>query len=204
MNVFQTRVDTDSLALLDDEKYAAPLVAAARILLSTAQHLRASDSPPDKSDLDELAFHAALAFAMHGNFPSARAAMSEVSDGYFQSSDTFRMVAAICDPGGKFVHIPSDGVFEAFRLAWRKVFRNPSQAVREQTFLRAMETFTATARSGSMTEGALVLGGRMAAHQAKRLATANLLKLAPEIPEWFVINAVKSGMVTLLPPQYIL
>lgn len=204
MNVFQTRVDIDSLALLDNEKYAAPLVAAARILLSTVQHLRASDSPSDKSDLDELAFHAALAFAMHGNFPSARAAMSEVSEDYFQSSDTFRMVATICDPGGKFVRIQSDGVFEEFRVAWRRAFRNPSQAVREKTFLRALETFIATARCGSMKEGALVLGGRMAAHQAKRLATANLLELAPEIPEWFVRNAVKSGMVTLLPPQYIL
>lgn len=204
MNVFQTRVDIDSLALLDDEKYAAPLVAAARILLSTAQHLRTSESPPDKSDLDELALNAALAFAMHGNFPSARATLSEISEGYLQSSDTFRMAAAICDPGGKFVRTQSDGIFEEFRVAWRRAFRNPSQAVREQTFLRALEIFTATARSGSMTEGALVLGGRMAAHQAQRLATANLLELASEIPEWFVRNAVKSGMVTLLPPQYIL
>ena len=28
MNVFQTRVDVDSLELLDDERHAAPLVAA--------------------------------------------------------------------------------------------------------------------------------------------------------------------------------
>lgn len=204
MNVFQTRVDVDSLALLDDEKYAAPLVAAARILLSTAQHLRASENPPAESDIDELAFHAALAFAMHGNFPSARAALSEVSEGFFQSSDTFRMVAAICDPGGKFVRTRSAGVFEEFRLHWRKALRNTNQSVRAEAFASALKTFTGIARRGSMTEGAVLLGGRMAAHQAKRLATANLLELAPEIPEWFVKNAVKSGMVTLLPPQHIL
>ena len=204
MNVFQARVDVDSLERLDDEQHAAPLVATARILLSTAQHLRTSEIPPAELDLDELAFHAALAFAMHGNFPSARAALSEVSEGFFESNETFRMVATICDPSGIFVRTQGDGVFEEFRSDWRKAFRNRSQNVRAEAFARALKTFTATARKGLMMEGALVLGGRMAAHQAQRLATANLLDLAPEIPEWFVKNAVESGMVTLLPPQRVL
>ena len=204
MNVFQTRVDVDSLELLDDERHAAPLVAAARILLSTAQYLKTSEIPPEELDLDELAFHAALAFAMHGNFPSAHAALAEVSQGFLESSETFRMVAAICDPIGIVARTQSDGVFEEFRSDWRKALRNRSQKIRAEAFARALVTFTATARNGSMTEGALVLGGRMAAHQAQRLATANLLELAPEIPEWFIKNAVKSGMVTLLPPQRVL
>ncbi len=204
MNVFQTRVDIDSLELLDDERHAAPLVAAARILLSTAQHLRTSDDPPENSDIDELTFHAALAFAMHGNFPSAHAALAEVSQGFLDSSETFRMVAAICDPSGTRVRTRSDGVFEEFRCQWRRALRNPSPEVRTDAFARALDTFAATARAGSMMEGALVLGGRMAAHQAKRLATANLLEHASEIPDWFVKNAIKSGMVTLLPPQHVL
>ncbi|MEF8709125.1 MAG: DEAD/DEAH box helicase [Candidatus Accumulibacter propinquus] len=204
MNAFQTRVDIDSLELLDDERHAAPLVAAARILLSTAQYLKTSEIPPEELDLDELAFHAALAFAMHGNFPSAHAALAEVSQGFLESSETFRMVAAICDPIGIVARTQNDGVFEEFRSDWRKALRNRSQKIRAEAFARALVTFTATARNGSMTEGALVLGGRMAAHQAQRLATANLLELAPEIPEWFIKNAVKSGMVTLLPPQRVL
>lgn len=204
MNVFQTRVDVDALELLDDERNAAPLVAAARILLSTAQHLRTSEDPPESSDIDELIFHAALAFAMHGNFPSAHAALAEVSQAFFESSETFRMVAAICNPRGALARTQSDGVFEGFRYQWARALRNPRQEIRADAFARALDTFAATARAGSMTEGALVLGGRMAAHQAKRLATANLFEHAPEIPGWFVKNAIKSGMVTLLPPQHVL
>lgn len=204
MNVFQTRVDIHSLKLLDDEQHAAPLMAAARILLSTAQHLKTSEDPPENSDIDELSFYAALAFAMHGNFPSAHAALAEVSQGFLDSSETFRMVAAICDPSGTLAHTRSDGVFEKFRYQWRKALRNPSREIRTDTFALALEIFATTARAGSMMEGALVLGGRMAAHQAKRLATANLLEQAPEIPDWFVKNTIKSGMVTLLPPQHVL
>lgn len=204
MNAFQLRLDAGSLEALDDERIAAPLIAAARILQSTSQHLRcvvdATDDTPD-----ELSFYAALAFAMHGNFPSAHAALAAVSQEYVAQSIAFRMVAAICDPTSQMARIRSpDESFEPFRKHWYRALRFANQEARTEAFYQAWAMFTKAAREGSMAEGALLLGGRMAANQARRLATINLLEETPEIPGWFVRNAVKTGMVTLLPPQHVL
>lgn len=202
MNAYQLRVTPASLELLDSEENAAPLVAAARILQSTSQHLRRSEAPPDIEEVDELSFQAALAFAMHGNFPSARAALADVSKDYLSSNDTIRMVSAICDPGGQQAPVRSDAPFSDYFLRlWYRAFRGTSRAIRVVSFSRAMEHFARIVREMPMSEGALYLGGRMAAHQAMRLATANLFYSAPEIPSWFVANTIESRLVTLLPPQ---
>ncbi|SDE54198.1 helicase [Massilia sp. PDC64] len=204
INAFQVRVNIKALEALDDERNAQPLVAAARILQSTAQHLR-REKRANSADLDELSFHAAVAFAMHGNFPSARAALSDVSSDFIEDSLVFRMVAAICDPCHDSVrHRSADSEFEPFRLQWYRALRNASSQVRATSFDSALTFFTTAARAGIMAEGALLLGGRMAAHQARRLATANLLDDAPEIPDWFIRNSIRAGMVTLLPPQHVL
>lgn len=205
ISAFQVRVHVEALEALDDESNARPLVAAARILQSTAQYLRRATEPPNIADLDDLSFHAALAFAMHGNFPSARAALSDVSSGFIKESLVYRMVAAICVPSDTLVLFPSDdSVFERFRRCWNLALRRASYQGRTKAFDRALELFTDAAMAGTMAEGALLLGGRMAAHQARRLATANLRVDAPEIPIWFIRNSIKAGMVTLLPPQHIL
>jgi helicase len=202
MNSYQLRVSVESLKVLDSEKNAAPLVAAARILQSTSQHLRRSDLSPQAEEVDELSLQAALAFAMHGNFPSARAALADVSAAYLSSNDTIRMIAAICDPWGvQALSRNTDSYTVNFSRPWHDALRGETTEFRKQSFTRAMKYFSRIVLERPMSEGALFLGGRMAAHQAMRLATANLLQSAPEIPSWFVVNAVKSGLVTLLPPQ---
>jgi len=202
MNSYQIRVNVEALEVLDSEENAAPLVAAARILQSTSQHLRRSEPPPETEEVDELSFQAALAFAMHGNFPSARAALADVSAEYLSSNDTIRMVAAICDPCGPQARLRNVDRFAGnFFRSWYRALRGASKEYRETSFARAMSYFSHIVLDRPMSEGALYLGGRMAAHQAMRLATANLLQSAPEIPSWFVVNSVKSRLVTLLPPQ---
>jgi helicase len=205
ISAFQVRVNVGALEALDDESKAQPLVAAARILQSTAQHLRSGGDPSRSADIDELSFHAALAFAMHGNFPSARAALSDVSSDYIGRSLVYRMVTAICDPCDRSVRFSSDdGEFEPFRLQWYRALRRRRSQLRAEAFDSALKLFTEAALAGTMAEGALLLGGRMAAYQARRLATANLIESAPEIPEWFIRNSIRAGMVTLLPPQHML
>lgn len=205
MNSYQLRVNVESLELLDSEENAAPLVAAARILQSTSQHLRRSEPPAETEDVDELSFQASLAFAMHGNFPSARAALADVSADYLSSSETIRMVAAICDPcGAQALSKKTDKYAANFSRPWYFALRGKNKQYRENSFALAMRYFSRIVLEKPMSEGALYLGGRMAAHQAMRLATANLLQSAPEIPSWFVSNAVKSRLVTLLPPQLML
>ncbi|MGX5885570.1 DEAD/DEAH box helicase [Burkholderia gladioli] len=202
MNSYQLRVSVESLEVLDSEENAAPLVAAARILQSTSQHLRRSELPPETEEVDELSFQAALAYAMHGNFPSARAALAHVSADYRSSNETIRMVAAICDPFGAEAFLGNiDPYATNFSRPWYDALTGAKREYREQSFARAMRYFSRIVRERPMSEGALYLGARMAAHQAMRLATANLLQIAPEIPSWFVVNAVKSQLVTLLPPQ---
>lgn len=205
ISAFQVRVNVEALEALDDESNAQPLVAAARILQSTAQHLRRGKPPSNNADIDDLALHAALAFAMHGNFPSARAALSDVSPDFIEESLMFRMVVAICNPNDKSVRSRSNSIeFEPFRRHWNRALRHTNSQVRTEAFKHTLKLFTETAMAGSMAEGALLLGGRMAAHQARRLATANLLDDAPEIPKWFIRNSIKAGTVTLLPPQHML
>jgi helicase len=205
MNAFQVRINIESLEALDDESTAQPLIAAARILQSTAQHLRRTVEATNGAEFDELSFYAAIAFAMHGNFPSARATLTEVSTNFVEQSLVLRMVAAICDPCAMSVQSSSmDSEFEPFRVAWRRAFRHSDIETRAKAFNNALKLFTGAAMAGTMAEGALLLSGRMAAHQARRLATVNLLNDAPEIPDWFIRNAIKTGMVTLLPPQHTL
>jgi helicase len=202
MNAYQLRVDFKSLEVLDSEENAAPLVAAARILQSTSQHLRRSETPPETEEIDELSFQAAIAFAMHGNFPSARAALADVSAEYLSSNDTIRMVAAICDPGGLRAPPRNDDPYVVnFSWPWYNALRSQDKGQRRESFDCAMKFFSRIVRDRPMSEGALYLGGRMAAHQAMRLATANLLQSAPDIPAWFIVNTIESRLVTLLPPQ---
>ena len=171
---------------------AQPLVAAARILQSTAQNLRRETNPPNVADLDDLSFHAALAFAMHGNFPSARAALSDVSSGYLKESLVFRMVAAICDPSSKYVRYRSlDVNFNEFRSWWYRALRHSNKRRRTEAFENALELFTEAAKAGTMAEYALLLGGRMAANQARRLATVNLLTTLPKFRDGLSCNPSK-------------
>lgn len=223
MSEFQDLEGDEQLALLDREEHAAPLLAAARILQSTAEQLRRSANPPNSLELDELHFYAALAFAMQGNFPSAKASLSEVSQDFIALSVTFKMVACICDPcsdfalsvdsggdiplvanrGGESRSQVSAGVirFEQFRVAWFHAVREPDPTSRRSLFEAAMDVFFKAAFNGSIAEGALALSGRMAAEQAMRLAAARLIAVGGGIPRWFIENSIEAGLVTLLPPQ---
>lgn len=160
INAFQIRVDEETLEALDDESKARPLVAAARILQSTAQHLRQAKKRPVDDDFDDLlgdenlsidedlndlSFYAALAFAMHGNFPSARAVLADVDPSYIRKSQVFRMVAAICEPSSYDVRYESDEIngsneaeFKRFRRFWKRTFYHSSVSARAEAFASAL------------------------------------------------------------------
>lgn len=207
LTVFHTKREWEDLARFDDETYAAPLVAAARTLQSTAQHRKMAPEPADQDEIDELYFFSSLAYAMHGNFPSAKAVIGEVSPQFLGSSPTFRMAAIVCDTSRAFAQQPQDvdARVDEFRQLWAKAMSRSNRSERLSNLADALTLFRNVARYRAMLgkpiEGAIVLHVRMAAHQASRLATANLLESTPEIPHWFVSNAIHAGMPTLLPPQ---
>lgn len=201
MGSYQTAALDDELRTLDNERAAAPLIAAARTLLSTAQYLDAQHSD-DTEAVNELYLNSSLAFAMYGNFPSAKVAISEISPGYIKSSVTRRMVAAICDPYG-YVRQAAPGIepLNQFLALWSACLMGQDSKARRTALEDAIAVLMRQALSEGLSTGALALNARVAALQAQRLAVSNLLENAPEIPAWFVQQAIDSGLFTLLPPQ---
>jgi len=203
MTLYQMLEENSELANLDEEKSAAPLIAAARILLSTAQYRSSQPEELDNGEVDRLRLNAALAFAMYGNFPSASAVLAEVSEVFRATSTTIQMVAFVCDPRECFrVNETKFGPEVCkFLELWKVALTADRLATRTAYSTAARELLIDTALRGSVEDAALAMSTRMAARQAERLATANLYEAAPELPNWFVRQAIKSGLLTLLPPQ---
>jgi helicase len=176
MTVFQTKTLDEDLEELDNEANAAPLVAAARILQSTAQHRRNEEDAVEDGEVDELLLNAALAFAMQGNFPSASAVLSEVRQPFLAASPTYRMVALVCDPRravSESLRRYTQPV-RVFLEPWKGALTLSVRSERLAAFNVAMKQLLQTAMEGSTAERALALSARMAAHQARRLAVVNL------------------------------
>lgn len=189
---------------LDDEENASPLIAAARTLLSNAEHLSESDFPDVVSN-DALRLRAALAHAMYGNFPSARAAIVSLPEVYFLHSPLRCIAASVLSPASDIAtreHDPISGL-EGFRHHWYYSLRKYSQIEREKYFAEALRILgLAAVNATDSLERSLALSIEVSMKQAFRLAIANLYQLTPEIPGWFVQNSIFSGTLTLLPPQY--
>ncbi|AMP06131.1 DEAD/DEAH box helicase [Collimonas pratensis] len=201
---YQLEGTQDGMDLLDDEENASPLIAAARTLLSSAEHLSLSEFP-DQVSIDALRLHAGIAHAMYGNFPSARAAVSDLPETYFCHSPMRCLAAVVISPTSDLAvryKDPIDGV-ENFRWNWYHALRNVDRDQRQLHFSEALRLLGVIAlNAGDSSDMSLALSVDVSMKQAFRLATINMLQLAPEIPTWFVINTVASGIVTLLPPQY--
>ncbi|MES3022777.1 MAG: DEAD/DEAH box helicase [Pseudomonadota bacterium] len=194
------------MSLLDDEVTATPLIAAARTLLSCAEHLKLIPSQ-EIGAIHELYLFAGLAHAMYGNFPSAKAAISNLPEDFFRLSPMRCIVACVLDPSGSLATRPDDPVADLhfFRGNWYRALREPDPVARRAYFNAASTLLGKIAlESANSSDRSFALNIDLSMKQAFRLATANLHELAPEIPQWFVANTIASGILTLLPPQYYL
>lgn len=204
MSSYQLEETANELQALDDENNAAPLIAAARTLQSTAEHLSLSEGPNEER-FNELMLYASVAHAMCGNFPSARAALEKVAP-LFQLSSPMRYIASVvCDSTGSLATASKDVIdgIEGFRHYWFHALRKTTSQERNQALRQANLVLQKVAVERSTSgDRALALSIEVAMKQASRLATASLFEMAPEIPSWFVSNSIQTGIVTLLPPQY--
>lgn len=194
-------LETDSeLVFLYDESNAAPLIAAARILSSLGAHLKRVDTA-DSEHADALLLHGATAFAMHGNFPSARAVMRELSEAYVNGSPVRLVTAAICDPSsvGKLLAQDLDQPVRDTLELWQLFLERGSAQLQE----KLLEEISQWMLGPSLSDAGLIRAARVALRQAFILATANLLH-APEIglPVDFIRRLIRAEVLTLLPPQY--
>jgi hypothetical protein len=93
MGIYQD-LTAGSVERLYDEKNALPLIAASRILDAAAQH---SAGLPEE-DRQHLAFVAAVAFAMYGNFPSATAVVRRTLPTVSFDSPSLAVICATIAP----------------------------------------------------------------------------------------------------------
>jgi helicase len=201
---FQLENTQAEMEMLDNETIAAPLIAAARTLLSSAEFLSLSDLP-DWPSIDSLRLHAAIAHAMYGNFPSAKAAIAPLPEKYFHRSPMRFIAAVVILPTDPMATRKKDAIngIDGFRYEWFYSLRADASDVRVAHFSRALDHLGKIAMASADTsDRSLALSIEVAMRQAFRLATINLLQDSPSIPAWFVVNTVRSGVVTLLPPQY--
>lgn len=200
---YQVYATEKHLHRLDEEQHAAPLIAAARILQSVAQHLRIQNNlRPDEAN--DLYMHAAIAHAMCGNSPSAAAVLREVDADYQFASPLRGMAAVVCDPRARtFLKFSNhSGEIGKFHDLFSKSLREAVLSARQAFFDEALGIIEkhAIAPHASTVDRSYVLSMIAAARQAFRLATVSLLT-QPAIPPWFVENSIDAGIMTLLPPQ---
>jgi helicase len=204
INSYQLEGTQEGMRTLDDETNASPLIAAARTLLSSAEHLSASDLP-NWAGIDALRLRAGIAHAMYGNFPSAKAAISSLPEKYFHYSPMRCIATSVISPASPIATRRDDPIegLAGFRYSWYYSLRAYDPTERQSHFSDALRCLGEVAvKASDSAERSLALSIEVSMKQAFRLATANLYQLAPEIPSWFVENAIVGGTLTLLPPQY--
>ena len=187
------------LVALEDEESAAPLIAAARTLVSVAASLR-KEGGEQENVANGLLLYAAVAYGMQGNFPSARAALATTSYSYAAQSSARRIAVTVCDPARaeQFLSLQDLGIEERyFHERWRMALGVPDV----QCLHDCLDLFKIFALSGPFANRGLLLNAEVVARQAFRLSTAHLKTEAPEVPSWFVAQLQRTNRNTLLPPQ---
>ncbi len=189
----------EELTALEDEATAAPLIAAARTLTSVAENLRRQGGEQAEA-ADGLFLYASIAYAMHGNFPSARAVLIGISDEYVNQTAARRIAVTVCDPAKSAALRLGDDVSREeryFHRDWSRALEAPDEFRLEL----CIGLFGHFALQGEFSDRGLLLSAEVAARQAFRLSTAHLKRVAPEVPPWFVSRLLRTNRNTLLPPQ---
>ncbi|WP_313633850.1 DEAD/DEAH box helicase [Massilia timonae] len=197
IGVYQTLETDVELEKLDEEEFAKPLIAAGRMLLALANN---SDELSDENEANFMRLNGALAFAMQGNFPSAKAALREISEDFLLSSAIRSIAAAVCNPLIQIKFFDPDSTNHTSEIFHAYFLQSLKSGNRDLLNL-AIESIGEQADFNNSEDTALLLSIEMSCRQAFRLATTHLHTNAPEIPDWFLNGAVDSGVLTLLPPQ---
>ncbi len=199
IGAFQDYRTKEQLLSLEDEATAAPLMAAARTLISISDELRgAATLLPDVAD--ELAMHSAVAFAMQGNFPSARAAMHAAEFRYRSGSRARRIAWSVCDPECiEQLILLADADSE--EVGFLRTFKAGMMTAEERHREKARELLRLSVVSHDVSDTSLLLSTQVALEQAFRLAISNLVSSITELPDQFLLRLIEAGRWTLLPPQ---
>jgi len=197
IGVYQSLESEAELQKLDDEEFSKPLIAAGRILLGMAN---SSQELHDPVELCFMRLHAALAFAMQGNFPSSKAALREIPEKFIIGTSLRLMAATVCDPiAATRIYNENSEIVSDYNFG--KYFLHSLKSANSDFLRLAIEILATQTNFSNREETSLLLSVEVACRQAYRLSTAHLYITSPEIPAWFIDGAIKKGILTLLPPQ---
>ena len=190
-----------SLEVLFDEGEATALIAAARILSSVGAHLKNHPNVEQYGEGDELLLSSAIMFSMYGNFPSAHAVLERISFDYILEMDERIVAAVVADPRmiGRFLR--ANFRFQETRsllVRWEQFLMTG----KDEIFDEVTKAFERLMLTNSIAEAALLRNARIAMRQVYGLSTVRCLMHAETaVPQELIEGLLKTGVVTLLPPQ---
>jgi len=170
IGVYQTLETDVELEKLDEEEFAKPLIAAGRMLLALANN---SDELSDENEANFMRLNGALAFAMQGNFPSAKAALREISEDFLLSSAIRSIAAAVCNPLIQIKFFDPDSTNHTSEIFHAYFLQSLKSGNRDLLNL-AIESIGEQADFNNSEDTALLLSIEMSCRQAFRLATTHL------------------------------
>lgn len=195
---FYQDLEEEEVHTLTDEKLAAPLIAASRVLDSASQKLIGLPSEHQLS----LAITAAVCYGMHANFLSASATLDRHFSTAVRLSSEMQVVLALCLPNRIqeiFTAKVSCPLCKTFITLLRSFLKTGEMALAEELKQVFSEILL---HCGTSFEGALLRSCRLNLIHLTKLST--MVVLAPfkeEFGEKYLQTLVRQGVKLLLPPQ---
>ncbi|XLZ69747.1 DEAD/DEAH box helicase [Massilia sp. SR12] len=187
------------LSFLDNEDYAAPLIAAARTLMSVAETSKRGQDIR-REEVDGLYIHAAAAFGMLGNFATAEAAIKQVTPTYLRETAARRLAWAVCSPA-KIEEILEIQDLHENEVRFYRSWKAALGQIRIDANAAASKLLRSFAITPDVSDAGLLLSTEVAFRQAFRLAIAHLQFAPIGLPNELIQRLQESGRWTLLPPQ---
>lgn len=190
-------VDASELHSEDNSK---ALIGAARTLSSVAHSLQRLESIPNE-EIRSLFILSACAYAMHGNFPSARAALNEKSVGHnFTNGEA--LAVSICNPALASVLYAKPDLPPPIRTFLEHFIAYIAGGLRPEIPLVSQLEQLMLAPA-SVAESVYLRCARLALVQLELLSLAHFSPAHRSlIFRGFIRRLIADGKFTLLPPQY--
>jgi helicase len=202
LSVHQEVETIEQLVALLEENTAAPLIAAARTLHSIGSMLLRLPDGLDANIANSLLMHAAVGYAMYGNFASSYAVVREISPSYIRASQARMVCVAICSPRSLGLVLGYEQL-EADSQALLQNYQHFLETGEPASLASAENLLKKLMCRPSPADMSLMRSCRVALRQTRILSVAAALgEKESGIPADFSRRLIQSHTYLLLPPQF--